>query len=147
MSSTQSLLYVVSKSKYVSDRTSLIISVSKGHSLGSSIFYFILFSIHLFKILLEYSLFTMLSQLQIYSKVNQLYICIYPFFLFSYRLLQNIKEKPLYNNKQVLVSYLFYIQQRVCVNLIHPIYPSCPNGFPFANPEFGYKICEFASVL
>ena len=61
----------------------------------------------------------MLCQFQVYSIVNQLYIYIYPlcFRFFShighYRVLSRVPCAI----QQVLISYLFYIQQCVCVNL------------------------------
>ena len=70
----------------------------------------------------------MLCQFQVHNKVNQLYIYIYLLFwrFFShighYRVLSRVPRAIW----QVLISYLFYIQQCVYVNPNLPIYPSPP---------------------
>ena len=85
--------------------------------------------------LLEYR-FTMLCQFLLYSKMNQLYIYIYPlFFRFffhigHYRVLSRVPCAI----QQVLNSYLFYIWQCVYVNPNLPIYPS--PTFPPGNHKF-----------
>ena len=71
----------------------------------------------------------MLCQFQVYSKVNQLYIYIYPLFFFFLRFFSHICHYRLLSRvpcaiQQVLISYLFYIQQCVYVNPNLPIYPS-----------------------
>ena len=69
----------------------------------------------------------MLCQFQVYSKVNQLYIYIYPL----YQILSHIGHYRVLSRvpcaiQQVLMSYLFYIQQCVYVSPNLPIYPSPP---------------------
>ena len=81
------------------------------------------------------------------AKVNQLYIYIYPlFFRFSsqvghYRVLSRVPCAI----QQVLISYIFYIQQCVCVNTNLLIYPS-PSLHP-GNHKFIFYICNSISVL
>ena len=68
----------------------------------------------------------MLCQFLLNSKVNQLYIYIYPLFfrffshLGHYRVLSRVPCAV----QQILMSYLFYIQYCVYVNPNLPIYPS-----------------------
>ena len=68
----------------------------------------------------------MLSQFLLYSKVNQLYRYIYPFFfrfpshLGHHRALSRIPCAI----QQVLVTYLFYIQQCIYFNPSLPIHPT-----------------------
>ena len=68
----------------------------------------------------------MLCKFQVYSKVNRLYVYIYPLFFrfFShighYRVLSRVPCAI----QQVLICYLFYIQQCVYVSPNLPIYPS-----------------------
>ena len=79
------------------------------------------------KILLEYSLFIMLCWFLLSSKVNQLYIYIYPPFFKRFfpqkghcRILRLVPCAI----QQVLISYLFYIWQCVYVDPELPMYPS-----------------------
>ena len=65
--------------------------------------------------------------------------------LFPYRLLQNIEYSSLCYT-EVLVGYLFYMQQGVCVNPNLLIYPS-PTPFPFGNHKFVFYVLESLSVL
>ena len=69
-----------------------------------------------------------LCQFLLYSKVNQLYIYIYPLFFrfFSHIGHQTVLSRVPCAMQQVLISYLFYIQQCVYVNPNLPIYPSLP---------------------
>ena len=62
----------------------------------------------------------MLCQFQVYSKVTQLYIYIYPFFFryFSHIGYYRILSRVPCAIQQVLVDYLFYIQQCVYVNIL-----------------------------
>ena len=89
----------------------------------------------------------MLCQSQVYSKVNQLYIYIYPlFFRFfvhtgHYRVVSRVPCAK----QQVLISYLFYIQQCVYLNPNLPIYPSPP--LTPGNSKFVFYICNSISVL
>ena len=75
----------------------------------------------------------MLCQFLLYSKVNQLYVYIYPLFfgfpshLGHHRVLSGVSCAI----QQVLISYLFYTQQCMYVspNLpVHPTHPPCPLG-------------------
>ena len=68
-------------------------------------------------------------QFQVYSQVIQFFICIkciYILFyiLFHYKLLQDTKYSSLSYTGQVLVGYLFYIQQYVHFNPKFLMYPS-----------------------
>ena len=80
--------------------------------------------------LLEYSCFTMLCQFLLYSKVNQLYVYVYPLFfgfpshLGHHRALSRVPCAI----QQVLISYLFYTQYQQCryVNPSLPIHPTTP---------------------
>ena len=70
------------------------------------------------KSLLEHSLFTMLCQSQVYSKVTQLYIHIQPLY---FRFFSHIGHYTLLSSvscviQQVLVTHVFYIQQCVYVS-------------------------------
>ena len=81
------------------------------------------------KFLLEYSCFTTLCQYLLYSKVNQLYVYIHPLFfgfpshLGHHRALSRVPCAT----QQVLISYLFYIQQCVYFNPNLPIHPTHPS--------------------
>lgn len=66
----------------------------------------------------------MQCQFQVYSKVNQLFICMYPFF-FPIQFM----NRPPCGIQQVLVSYLFYIQQCMLIpsSQFIPPYPQVSN--------------------
>ena len=91
----------------------------------------------------------MLCQFQVHSKVNQLYICIYPlFFRFfphigHYRVLYRIPCAI----QQVLISYLFYIQQCVLeetlVMLIRRTLSKIHKAF--YRPSFFFFLCHLES--
>ena len=67
----------------------------------------------------------MLCQFLLYNKVNQLYIYIYPLFLNSISIQVIIVLKRVHCNiQQILISYLFYIQN--CVYQIRSVAQSCP---------------------
>ena len=114
------------------------------HHLNSCIFQYIiinpevysisiipLYSLFLYSFLLAYSGFTILCLFQVCSKVIQLYMYTYPFFFrfFSHLGYYRILSRVLCVIQQVLVDYLFYIQQCVYVNPKLLIYPS-PLPFP-----------------
>ena len=84
-----------------------------------------------FYFLLEYSCFTMLCSFLLYSKVNQLYTYIYPLFFRFFPDIYSLQstEQSFFAMQQVLIGYLFYIQQCVYVNPNLSIYPS-PTQFP-----------------
>ena len=88
------------------------------------------------KFLLEYSLFTMLCQFQVYSQVNQLYI--YPLFFsfFSHIGHQRVLSRVPCAIQQVLISYQFYIQQCVYVNPNLLIYPSPLSSLAAINSDY-----------
>ena len=88
----------------------------------------------------------MLSQVQVYRKVNQLYIYIYPLFFrfFSHIGHYSILSRVPCVTQYVLISYQFYILQCVYVNL--PIYPSLHLLAP-GNHTFIFYICNSISVL
>ena len=92
--------------------------------------YFVLF---FFKFLLEYSCFTMLCQFLLYSKLNQLYIYIYPlFFGFPSHLGHHRALSRVPCALQVLINYLFYTQQCIYVNPHLPVHPtSLPPQYPY----------------
>ena len=77
-----------------------------------------------FKFLLEYSLFTMLCQFQVCSKVNWLFIHTYPFFLSFFSHIGHYKALSRIPCATVSPYYLFHIQQCVFVNPSLPMYPS-----------------------
>ena len=85
-----------------------------------------------------------MCQLQVYSKVNQLYIYIFPFFsrFFSHLGYYRILSIFPCAIQQVLISYLFHIQQCVHVNPNLLIYPSPPH-FPFGNHKFDFFVYLF----
>ena len=70
------------------------------------------------KHLLEFSVFTMLWEVQVYSKVNQLYVYIYPLLFFQilspYRPLQSI-DLPVLHSKLLLVIYLIHSSVHMCI--------------------------------
>ena len=72
----------------------------------------------------------MLCQFLLYSKVNQLYVYIYPLFFrfFSHVVYYRILSRVPCAIQQVLVDYLFYIQQFVYVKPELLIYPSPKYG-------------------
>ena len=78
----------------------------------------------------------MLCQLQVYSKVNQLYIYSLIFRFLShighYRLLSRVPCAT----QQVLISYLFYIQQFVYVHATLSLHPSLPFPLPVSSSPF-----------
>ena len=78
----------------------------------------------------------MLCWFQVYSKVIQLYIYIFPFRFFSligyYKILSIVPCAI----QWVLVGYLFFIKYCVYVNPKLLIYPSPPPPFPFGNHKF-----------
>ena len=82
----------------------------------------------------------------LYNRVNLLYIHIYPlFFRFyshigHYRVLSRVPCAV----QQILISYLFYIQQCVYVSPNLPIYPS--PLFPPGKHKFIFCICDSLSV-
>ena len=88
----------------------------------------------------------MLCYFQVYTKVNQLNIYIYPLFFrfFShighYRVLSRVPCAI----QQVLISYLFYIQQCVYVN---PNLQFIPHPLPPGNCKFVFYMCNSISVL
>ena len=95
--------------------------------------------------LLDYSCFTILCQFLLYSKVNQLYVYIYPLFfgfpshLGHHRALSRV----LCAIQQVLRSYLFDTQYQQCIyvnpNLpAHP--PAPPAPFPLGIHTF-FSLC------
>ena len=89
----------------------------------------------------------MLCQFQVYNKVNQLYIYIYPLF---FRFFSHIGHYTVLSRvpcaiHQVLVSYLSYIQQCVYFNPNLPIYPS--PSLPPGVHKFVFYICNSISVL
>ena len=82
----------------------------------------------LISIRVQYSCFTMLGQLILYSKVSQLYVYIYPlFFGFpSHSGHHRTLSRVSLDIQQVLISYLFYTQYQQCMYgnpnlLVHPI--------------------------
>ena len=90
-------------------------------------------------------LHTVLCQFQVYSKMIQLYIYIFFFRSFSiigYYKILNIVPCAI---QQVLVVYLFYVQQCVSVNPKLLNYP--PPCFPFGNHKFVFNVYESVSVL
>ena len=89
-----------------------------------------------FKFLLEYTCLTMLCQFLLYSKMNQLYIYIYPLFfgfpshLGHHSALSRVPCAIQY----VLISYLFYTQyqQHICVDRVSQLPPpSFPPWYPY----------------
>ena len=68
----------------------------------------------------------MLCQFLLYSKGNQLHVYIYVLILifFSHIDHYRVLGRTLGTIQQIPISYLFYIQQFVCVNPNFPIYPS-----------------------
>ena len=87
----------------------------------------------------------MLYQFLPYSEVNLLYI--YPLFFrfFSHIGHYRVLSRGPCAIQQVLISYLFYIQQCVYFNPNLPIYPS-PTLHP-GNHKFIFNICNSISVL
>ena len=88
----------------------------------------------------------MLCQFLLYCKVNQLYTYICPLFcrfffqIGHYRVLNRVLSAI----QQVLISYLFYIQQ--CVQSI-PISQFIPPLLPPGKHKFVFYICNFISIL
>ena len=86
----------------------------------------------------------MLYEFQVYSKVNQLYIYVYPlFFRFfshvgNYRALSRVPCAI----QQVLISCLFYIQQCVYVTPSLPIHPLPPR-----NHRFVFYVCDYFCLV
>ena len=82
-----------------------------------------------FFFLLECRCFTTLCQCLLYSRVNQLYIYVYPLFfrfpshLGHHRALSIVPCAI----QQVLISYLFCIQQHICIIPNLPIHPTLPS--------------------
>ena len=80
--------------------------------------------------LLEYSWFTMLCYFQVYNKVNQLYIYIYPLFLDSFPI-QFITEYwvefPVLYSRSLLVIYVIYSSKYMSIPISqfipHPLTP------------------------
>ena len=89
----------------------------------------------------------MLCQFQVYSKVSQLYIYIYPLFcrFYSHVVHYRVLNRVPCTIQQVLISYLFYIQQCVYVNPNLPIYPS--PTFHLGNHKFVFYSCDSISIL
>ena len=90
----------------------------------------------------------MLCQFQVYSKVNQLYICMYPLFFrfFSHLGYYRVLSRVSCAIEQVLISCPFYMQQCVRVNPKHLSYPP-PLFFPFGNHKIVFHVYESVSVL
>ena len=100
--------------------------------------------LHLKKLLLEYSCFTMLCQFLLYSKVNQLYVYIYPpFFGFPSHLGHHraLSRVPC-ATQQVLISYLFYTQYQQCI-YVNPNLPIQTTPHP---PWYPY-VCSLRLCL
>ena len=124
--------------------TSSSLDSGPGHLSFQTVIIF-LQSLFFFKFLFECSCFTMLYQFLLYSKVNQLYIYIYPLFfgfpshLGHHRALSRVPCAI----QQVLISYLFYTyyQQCIYVNSNLPIHPTLP--FP---PWYPY-VCSLHLCL
>ena len=72
----------------------------------------------------------MLCQFFLYSKVNQLYVYIYPLF---FRFSSHLHHHRTCVIQQVLISYLFYAQYQQCVyvNPSLPIHPTLPPWYLF----------------
>ena len=92
----------------------------------------------------------MLCQFQVYRKVILLYIYIYSFF---FRFLTHVGYYRILSRvpcaiQQVLVGYLFYIQQCIYVNPNLPIHPTTtrlPNYTVKVKGSNGTKISDFLS--
>ena len=74
------------------------------------------------------------------------YICPLFFRLFSHTDHHRALSRVPCATQWVLVGYLFYKQECVCVNLKLLIYSS-PRPFPFGNHKFVFEVCEPVSVL
>ena len=86
----------------------------------------------------------MLCQFQVYSKVNQLYIYVYPLFFrfFSHIGHHRILSRVPCAIQQVLISCLFYIQQCVYVTPSLPIHPLPPR-----NHRFVFYVCDYFCLV
>ena len=92
-------------------------------------------------------LFTMLCQFLLYSEVNQLYVYIYPL-LFGFP--SHLGHHRAFSRvpcaiQQVIISYLFYTQQHICVNPNLPVHPTSPS--PLVVYRFVLYICVSISAL
>ena len=89
----------------------------------------------------------MLCQFLLYSRVNQLYVYLYPLFfgfpshLGHHRSLSRVPCAI----QQALISYLFYTQQSIYVSPNLPIRPTPPS--PVGNHKFVLYICDSISAL
>ena len=88
-------------------------------------------------------------QFLLYSTVNQLHTYIYPLFLrfFSHTGHYRVLSRVPCAIQQVLISYLFYIQQCVYVNPNLPIYPSPSPPFPLGSHKFVIYVCVSIPAL
>ena len=81
--------------------------------------------------LLEYNCFTMMCQLLLYSKVNQVYVYLYPLFFgfFPFRLLQSIEQNSLCYTVGSHQLSVLYIVVYICYPIlpIHSTHPHTPS--------------------
>ena len=103
--------------------------------------------VFLFSIFIGVQLICNVVQFQIYSNMNQLCTCTYALFFrfFSHTHHCRVLGRVPCAIQQILIVYLFYIQQHVYVNPNLPLYPS--SFYLHHNHKFVFYICDSISVL